>query len=162
MKFSLSTCLLVLPSCQAYLTAPAASLQRRSSPTFLKSTDAAFSAFADSLENEPEPEVEKLEKKWQAKLEDLLDPQTNMAERQILMSELLSSNDEIRESVLDAIASRKVSRVDSVLPSKILLALFVSFDVDVCGLYLYIVWIRSGVLISPLLVCFIQLCSQIY
>jgi hypothetical protein len=119
MKLTLSTCLLALPSGQAYLTAPAASLQRRPS-TFLKSTDAAFSAFADSLENEPEPEVEKLEKKWQAKLEDLLDPQTNMAERQILMSELLSSNDEIRESVLDAIASRKVRRVSQ---SKLLLAL---------------------------------------
>mmetsp|Transcript_17995 Transcript_17995/g.44454 ORF Transcript_17995/g.44454 Transcript_17995/m.44454 type:complete len:440 (-) Transcript_17995:2151-3470(-) len=67
--------------------------------------DAAFSAFADSLEEEPEI-IE--EQPWQAKLEDLLDPQTNLADRQILMSELLNSNDEIRESVLDALARREI------------------------------------------------------
>jgi len=69
------------------------------------SNDAAFSAFADSLEEEPETAEEQ---PWQAKLEDLLDLQTNLADRQILMSELLNSNDEIRESVLDALASRKI------------------------------------------------------
>jgi hypothetical protein len=91
-------------SCQGFSSV---SRQQRT-PTFLKSsstTDSAFSAFADSLEEEPE---ESPQKPWQAKLEDLLDPKTNLAERQILLSELLSANDEIRESVLDAMASRKV------------------------------------------------------
>ena len=47
-------------------------------------------------------------KPWQAKLEELLDPTTNIADRQILLSELLNSNDEIRDSVLDALSNRKV------------------------------------------------------
>ena len=47
-------------------------------------------------------------KPWQAKLEELLDPTTNIADRQILMSELLNSNDEIRDSVLDALSNRNV------------------------------------------------------
>jgi hypothetical protein len=73
--------------------------------------DAAFSAFADSLEKEPEAPSNKSaakEKPWQSKLEDLLDPKTNLAERQILLSELLNSNEQIRESVMDAMASKKV------------------------------------------------------
>ena len=41
------------------------------------SNDAAFSAFADSLEEEPKSSEEQ---PWQAKLEDLLDPQTNLAD----------------------------------------------------------------------------------
>ena len=46
--------------------------------SFLSSSnDAAFSAFADSLEEEPEAVKEQ---PWQAKLEDLLDPQTNLAD----------------------------------------------------------------------------------
>ena len=72
------------------------------------STDDAFAAFADSLEEEP-PKV--IEKPWQAKLEDLLNPSTNLAERQILLSELLNSNEAIRKSVMDALTERKVSKV---------------------------------------------------
>jgi hypothetical protein len=77
--------------------------------------DAAFSAFADSLEDEPEAPSRKSatkEKPWQSKLEDLLDPKTNLAERQILLSELLNSNEQIRESVMDAMANRKVRSRD--------------------------------------------------
>jgi hypothetical protein len=111
MKLSQQIILLAIAttqSCQGF-SSVSRPLQQRT-PTFLKSsstTDSAFSAFADSLEEEPE---ESPEKPWQAKLEDLLDPKTNLAERQILLSELLSANDEIRESVLDAMASRKVGR----------------------------------------------------
>ncbi|CAJ1955183.1 unnamed protein product [Cylindrotheca closterium] len=80
--------------------------KNREAESFLRSSnDAAFSAFADSLEEEPESNKEQ---PWQEKLEDLLDPQTNLADRQILMSELLNSNEEIRESVLDALARRKI------------------------------------------------------
>ena len=48
------------------------------------------------------------EKSWQTKLDELLLPTTNLAERQILLSELLNSNEKIRDSVLDALTNRKV------------------------------------------------------
>ena len=105
MKVFVSALIVALPSAQAYVT----SGPRVSVPTFLSSSasaDADFSAFADSLEEEPE---EVPEKPWQSKLEDLLDPKTNLAERQILLSELLGSNDEISKSVQEALADRKVS-----------------------------------------------------
>lgn len=83
--------------------------------TLLSSTtnsDAAFSAFADSLEDEIDipsrQRVTTKEKSWQAKLEDLLDPKTNLAERQILLSELLNSNEQIQQSVMEALANRKI------------------------------------------------------
>jgi hypothetical protein len=108
MKLSQTAIILaILAESQAYL-AP----QRSSAPTFsflrssATSNDAAFSAFADSLEVAPEPPKEK--KTWQSKLDDLLNPTTTPAERQILLSELLSSNEQIRESVMDAMASRRV------------------------------------------------------
>ena len=100
--FLLSTTIL---DCRAYLSSYR---QIERLPTFVRSSasnDAAFSAFADSLGEEPE---EPAERPWQAKLEELLDPKTNIAERQILLSELMNANDEIRESVQDALANRKV------------------------------------------------------
>jgi len=103
MKLTFSLCLLV--ACEAFTTPFS-----RTASTFLMSSqtssDAAFSAFADSLEEEPEETVEGTP--WPIKLETLLDPKTDLAERQILFSELMDSNDEIRESVLDALANRKV------------------------------------------------------
>lgn len=65
----------LIVDCQAFIT----SCRRgnRISTFVGSSNDAAFSAFADTLEEEPE---ESIEKSWQAKLEDLLDPQTNLAE----------------------------------------------------------------------------------
>ena len=53
------------------------------------------------------------EKPWQAKLDDLLDPGTNLADRQIILSELLTSNDKIRDDVLDALTNRKVRVIQS-------------------------------------------------
>lgn len=100
------------------------------------SSDADFSAFAESLEiddEEMEDTATKMnnnkketssssttyytttsgktaivEKSWQAKLEELFDPMTSIAQRQILLSELLNANEKIRDSVLDAITNRKV------------------------------------------------------
>jgi len=45
---------------------------------------------------------------WQTKLDKLLDPKTNLADRQLFLSELLTSNDKIRDSVLDALTNRKL------------------------------------------------------
>ena len=98
--------------------------------------DTNFSSFADSLELSEDTDSKKTssssstvttitkdknvfidinkndddmdEKSWQTKLEELLLPTTNLAERQILLSELLNSNEKIRDSVLDALTNRKV------------------------------------------------------
>jgi hypothetical protein len=77
MKLSLSSFLLsaLIIDCRAFLSPSARG--SRVSTVFEASNDAAFSAFADSLEEEPEKTVEK---SWQAKVEDLLDPQTNLAD----------------------------------------------------------------------------------
>ena len=85
-------------------------------------TTTDFSSFADSLESDLDDDgsnnpartsasprtTVSVEKPWQAKLDDLLDPSTNLADRQILLSELLTSNDKIRDDVLDALTNRKV------------------------------------------------------
>jgi len=108
MKLSLTAFLLTatVPVSHAYLAnTPPRFAIRGVALSSSASAEAKFSAFADSLEEEPE---EVLETSWQAKLEDFLDPKTNLAERQILLSELMSSNDEIRESVMDALAKRKI------------------------------------------------------
>ena len=46
---------------------------------------------------------------WQTKIDLLLAPDTNVAERQIVLSDLLSSGEEIQESVRTALRERKVS-----------------------------------------------------
>ena len=112
------------------LSSPRKSARGLTSAPASSSSDANFSTFADSLESDlqddmassssPSSTIEKTaakatttngvddEKSWQAKLDELLDPKTNVADRQILLSELLTSNDKIRDSVLDAITNRKV------------------------------------------------------
>jgi hypothetical protein len=81
MYLALATLLLStrIIGCQAYL--PSSQYGGRRLSTFVRSSstsnDAAFSAFADSLDQEPE---EHDEKPWQAKVEDLLDPKTNLAD----------------------------------------------------------------------------------
>ena len=67
----------------------------------------AFAAFADSLE-ETEKKDSLLDESWQQRLETLLDPTTSFAKRQVLLSELISSNDDIRNSVAAALRDRKV------------------------------------------------------
>jgi hypothetical protein len=87
----------------SFLPSSATNINTRTSST---SAEDAFSAFADSLEEELEVSSE--DKPWQAKLEDLLNPSTNLADRQILVSELLLSNADIQQSVMEALANRKV------------------------------------------------------
>jgi len=93
-------------------------LASTSSSSSTSSTD--FSTFANSLEADFDDDekdsddpmrasaVTTKEKSWQAKLDDLLDPSTNLADRQILLSELLTANDKIRDDVLDALTNRKI------------------------------------------------------
>jgi hypothetical protein len=92
------------------------------------SSDADFSTFADSLDVDDDQVAGTAtsttttakrpsnarrgtmmdDKPWQAKLDELLDPMTRGAQRQILLSELLNANEKIRDSVLDALTNRKV------------------------------------------------------
>jgi hypothetical protein len=77
---------------------------------FLQSTqqkDNPFSAFADSLEEQFDDTNGS--STWQAKIDSLLDPSTPLASRQLLLSELLAANQEIRDSVQAALATGKVS-----------------------------------------------------
>ncbi len=48
---------------------------------------------------------------WQESLEMLLDPNTPAAKRQILLSDLVNSNDVIRNDVQSALKDRKVCRI---------------------------------------------------
>lgn len=77
------------------------------------SSDAAFSAFADSLDedslfDEDDGMTEEERATWQENLEQLLDPTTPLTKRQILLSDLLNANDDIRESVQSALRERKI------------------------------------------------------
>ena len=128
----LAACGLAIDSSDAYVPSLSASFQRRTidmSTTALQSTptangdtassaDDAFSAFAESLDEDTlfddedgdafgSGDAEDLPT-WQESLDSLLDPTTPAAKRQILLSDLLNASDDIRESVQDALANRKV------------------------------------------------------
>jgi len=60
--------------------------------------------FSDSDDNEDNDDAS-----WQKNLDLLLAPDTSQAERQIVLSDLLSSGDEIQDSVRTALRERKVS-----------------------------------------------------
>jgi hypothetical protein len=83
-------------------------------------TEDAFSAFADSLDedelfndNSSSSDSNDIyaEKTWQESVEQLLDPTTPLAKRQILLTDLLNSNDDIREDVLAALKDRKIDNL---------------------------------------------------
>jgi len=70
-----------------------------------------FTAFENSLADDDESTTSSSTKKrtWQDDLDDLLDPTTDMARRQILLSDLMNANGEIQEAVQAALRERKVS-----------------------------------------------------
>lgn len=84
--------------------------------SFLRSTAENLSAFADSLEEEDEAalfendEDEELQT-WQESLEMLLDVNTPASKRTILLSDLVSANESIRESVQTALSERKIDPI---------------------------------------------------
>ena len=88
--------------CIAMAEAFAPTLQQRNRRFSLEAAetdDDDFASFERSLNEK---------KTWQADLERLLDPSTSVAQRQILLSDLLNANAEIAASVQDALRSRKV------------------------------------------------------
>eukprot|EP00554_Chaetoceros_debilis_P011096 CAMPEP_0194108314 /NCGR_PEP_ID=MMETSP0150-20130528/8044_1 /TAXON_ID=122233 /ORGANISM="Chaetoceros debilis, Strain MM31A-1" /LENGTH=447 /DNA_ID=CAMNT_0038796997 /DNA_START=68 /DNA_END=1411 /DNA_ORIENTATION=+ len=75
-------------------------------------TEDAFSAFADSLDEDnlftEDEEAANASSTWQESLEKLLDPNTPAAKRQIMLSDLLNANDDIRSDVQNALKDRKI------------------------------------------------------
>jgi len=91
-------------------------------------TDAAFSAFAESLDEDDlfgsseefngiGGDDETLS--WQESLESLLDPTTPQVKRQILLSDLLNANENIRNDVQSALKERKIDPLLSPTGKKI-------------------------------------------
>ena len=78
-------------------------------------TDSDFSAFAETLDEDElfsdEGSSDEIygTSTWQESLEAFLDPTTPPAKKQVLFSDLVSSNEEIRSSVESALRERKVS-----------------------------------------------------
>jgi len=73
--------------------------------------DAMFAAFADSLDDDDDmfdEEDELSVPTWQESLEELLDPSTSQGKRQLLLSDLLNSNEDIRSDVQAALMERKI------------------------------------------------------
>jgi len=75
-------------------------------------TDAAFSAFAESLEedglfddDEGNPAT------WQESLDALLNPLTPPGEKQVFLSDLVSANEQIRQSLEDALRKRTLDPI---------------------------------------------------
>mmetsp|Transcript_23018 Transcript_23018/g.54575 ORF Transcript_23018/g.54575 Transcript_23018/m.54575 type:complete len:501 (+) Transcript_23018:46-1548(+) len=89
--------------------------------TASSSAEDAFSAFADSLDEDTLFDDEDGDAfgsgdaanlpTWQESLDSLLDPTTPAAKRQILLSDLLNASDDIRESVQDAVANGKIDPI---------------------------------------------------
>jgi len=90
-------------------------------------TDAAFSAFAESLDEDDLFGSEEFSGigvdsdslSWQESLESLLDPSTPQVKRQILLSDLLNANENIRNDVESALRERKIDPLLSPTGKKI-------------------------------------------
>jgi len=100
------------------------SSELRSSST-KEDTDAAFSAFAESLDEDElfggdaSTLEEEGEQSWQESLESLLDPTTPQVKRQILLSDLLNANENIRNDVTLALREGKIDKLLSPTGRKI-------------------------------------------
>lgn len=101
-------------------------IKLRSSST-KEDTDAAFSAFAESLDedelfddqNSSGFADENAVQTWQESLESLLDPMTPQVKRQILLSDLVNANENIRNDVQSALRERRIDPLLSPTGKKI-------------------------------------------
>jgi len=78
--------------------------------------DAAFSAFADSLEeddifNDDDDDFNSSMSTWQESLDALLNPLTPPGKKQIFFSDLVSANEEIRQSLETAVRQRTLDPI---------------------------------------------------
>lgn len=90
----------------------------------ISDTEKAFSAFADALDEDAILDGDndnnigavtgsngKAKVSWQESVELLLDPTTPQARRQILISDLLNANDDIRKDIQDALKEKKIDNL---------------------------------------------------
>ena len=131
MKLALTVLLLSIDSSFSFAFTPSNSAVRTITKTRIASTtdktveaqttsssddDDVFSAFADSLdEDDLFDDKESSEDMngatpWQENLEMLMDPSTPAAKRQILLSDLMNANGDIRNDVQNALKDRKVCK----------------------------------------------------
>jgi len=90
-------------------------------------TDAAFSAFAESLDEDDlfgtqdssTAADDGIAQTWQESLESLLDPMTPQVKRQILLSDLVNANENIRNDVQSALKERRIDPLLSPTGKKI-------------------------------------------
>lgn len=132
MKLALTVLLLSIDSSFSFAFTPSNSAVRTITTTRIASTtdrtveaqttsssddDDVFSAFADSLdEDDLFDDKESSEDKngttpWQENLEMLMDPSTPVAKRQILLSDLMNANGDIRNDVQNALKDRKIDNL---------------------------------------------------
>jgi hypothetical protein len=99
----------------AFAFTPAKTRTGQISNSFLRSTETdSFAAFAESLDeddmfDDDDEKAGESKSSWQQSLEMLLDPSTPASKRQILLSDLVNANDDIRSDVQNALKERKVS-----------------------------------------------------
>jgi hypothetical protein len=98
----------------AFAFTPAKTRTGQISNSFLRSTETdSFAAFADSLDedemfDDDDEKSGESNPSWQQSLEMLLDPSTPASKRQILLSDLLNANDDIKSDVQNALKERKI------------------------------------------------------
>mmetsp|Transcript_9121 Transcript_9121/g.11240 ORF Transcript_9121/g.11240 Transcript_9121/m.11240 type:complete len:429 (+) Transcript_9121:141-1427(+) len=98
------------------VTAFTPTLQKRSSfglysTSTEPTTDSSFAAFAETLEEDEIFEENEKLSTWKESLDEFLDPLTPLAKKQILLSDLVNSNDEIQKSLEEAIRERKIDPI---------------------------------------------------
>jgi len=74
-------------------------------------SDDAFSAFAETLEEDELFDEDFKEGTWQESLDEFLDPVTPLARRQVLVSDLIGANAQIRESLQSALKERNIDPI---------------------------------------------------
>lgn len=91
----------------------ASALRQTSTTTGEASNEAAFAAFAETLDEDEIFSGEEGEKlsSWKDSLDEFLDPLTPLSKKQVLLSDLVNSNDEIRQSLEEAVRERKIDPI---------------------------------------------------
>jgi hypothetical protein len=92
----------------------AASLEDDAKREETKATGSSMSSSrSSSSSNGQQKERTSRSSSWQADLERLLDPTTPAAQRQIVLSDLMNANEDIRDSVVSALRDRRVRVCDA-------------------------------------------------
>lgn len=112
--------MIVISTTQAFTTTPRIPFSHQlvsplrvsaASSSETAANDAAFSAFAETLQDDDIFDDDEQMATWKDSLDEFLDPLTPIAKKQVLLSDLINSNEEIRQSVEQALRERKIDPV---------------------------------------------------